>query len=153
MSLEELLVVLNSKKNSKCIISICTFESPIGLICSGADEDVLYFVATDFTNKFQHFLSFLTEELNCKFEIRDDNIILNKLNEELKAYFSGDLKKFTVPIKLYGTEFKKVSTYLLIFFSNWKRNSLHKPVYMEILYSLIYTNTYSWGTISVYNNM
>jgi methylated-DNA-[protein]-cysteine S-methyltransferase len=32
-----------------------------------------------------------------------DNPILRRLHEELKSYFSGTLREFTVPVKLYGT--------------------------------------------------
>ena len=36
-----------------------------------------------------------------------ENAILTKAEEELKAFFAGKLKKFTVPVEVSGTDFQK----------------------------------------------
>ncbi|MCX5826600.1 MAG: methylated-DNA--[protein]-cysteine S-methyltransferase [Deltaproteobacteria bacterium] len=38
---------------------------------------------------------------------KGDNEVLIKAEEELKAFFSGNLKKFTVPVEVSGTDFQK----------------------------------------------
>ena len=37
----------------------------------------------------------------------EDNPVLIKAEEELKAFFSGTLKKFTIPVEVSGTDFQK----------------------------------------------
>lgn len=38
---------------------------------------------------------------------QDDHFILLKTEEQLQAYFSGNLQQFTVPLIFYGTDFQK----------------------------------------------
>jgi methylated-DNA-[protein]-cysteine S-methyltransferase len=37
----------------------------------------------------------------------EENEVLRQAEEELKAFFSGDLKRFTVPVEVSGTDFQK----------------------------------------------
>jgi methylated-DNA-[protein]-cysteine S-methyltransferase len=37
----------------------------------------------------------------------EDNEVLMKAEKELKAFFSGNLKQFTIPVEVWGTDFQK----------------------------------------------
>lgn len=113
MSLHSIISKLakdNTKSNHLVYCKI--FDSPVGKTLAAADDDYLYIVAFEDTKNLEKKLEALSKELSCKF-IEDKNKILQKFEEELKDYFDGKLKKFTVPIKSFGSEFQKVSTYIL----------------------------------------
>ena len=68
-----------------------TFSSPVGNLLIRADEESIIEV------------SFAGEE-----SVNDDDCdLLKRCVEELKMYFAGKLKDFTVPLKLIGTDFRK----------------------------------------------
>ena len=48
--------------------------------------------------------------------LEKDDEVLNRLENELNDYFEGNLKEFTIPLDLIGTDFqKKVWIYILPF--------------------------------------
>ncbi|KAI8436927.1 hypothetical protein MSG28_010353, partial [Choristoneura fumiferana] len=94
-----------SNKSSK-IVYVTTIESPIGELVAAADEEYLYTVIFEDSKAFDKTFKILSEELSCSFK-EQKNDVLKQFEEELKSYLSGNLKKFTVPIKTYGSDFQK----------------------------------------------
>ncbi|XP_063363850.1 methylated-DNA--protein-cysteine methyltransferase [Cydia amplana] len=95
-----------SKKSSKKTVYVCVFESPVGEVIAAADNELLYVVTFEDSKVFEKGFKTLSDELSCNFK-QEKNGILNQFEEELKAYLNGDLKKFSVPIKTYGSDFQK----------------------------------------------
>lgn len=71
-------------------------KSPIGRLTLIASEKKLQFIA------FEH-----EENKYNDVEIKKDHAILVQCEQELKEYFQGMRKKFTVPMELQGTAFQK----------------------------------------------
>lgn len=95
-----------SNKSSK-IVYVTAIESPIGEVVAAADEEYLYTVIFKDSKAFDKTFKILSEELSCNFK-QQKNDVLKQFEEELKSYLSGNHKKFTIPIKTYGSEFQKV---------------------------------------------
>lgn len=83
------------------------YDSPIGkILLVTSDEHLLY-------------LGFLDEDTDIDYEIEEVSILFNVplvqqksyithiTTEQLDAYFKGELKNFTIPIKVFGTTFQK----------------------------------------------
>ncbi|UII33413.1 methylated-DNA--[protein]-cysteine S-methyltransferase [Fulvivirga ulvae] len=66
------------------------YQSPVGGIKISADDDAI--IEACFTGETT---SRTTE-----------NMLIQKCIRELESYFQGDLKQFTIPIKLTGTDFQ-----------------------------------------------
>ena len=72
-------------------MKIHVYNSPVGNLLLRADGDFITEV------------SFAGKEL----VVSDDCELLRKCVAELKMYFEGMLKEFTIPLKLIGTDFRK----------------------------------------------
>ena len=70
-----------------------TYQSPVGKLLIRSDEESIIEV------------SFAGEE-SSQGEADDCNV-LRRCVAELEMYFAGELKEFTVPLKLAGTDFRK----------------------------------------------
>lgn len=95
-----------SNKSSK-IVYVTAIESPIGEVVAAADEEYLYTVIFKDSKALDKTFKILSEVLSFNFK-QQKNDVLKQFEEELKSYLSGNLKKFTIPIKTYGSEFQKV---------------------------------------------
>lgn len=82
-----------------------TFETPLGKMVAYANQDSLLLLDFEDSKYFaKHF-----EEVSSTYGVikKSGNAVLNLLDKELKQYFKGKLKKFTVPVEFTGTEFQK----------------------------------------------
>ncbi len=70
-------------------ISALTLESPLGPLTLMEDDGAIVKLAW------------------CKAETESDTTLLKAAGNELKEYFTGDLKMFSVPLNPAGTEFQK----------------------------------------------
>ncbi len=87
------------------MISTSYFNSPLGTLFLGANEEGVVFVEFASGDK-------ASLEANLKKKLKDEfvegtNPHLAKLEVQLNDYFAGKLKKFDLPLKLTGTEFQK----------------------------------------------
>lgn len=89
-------------------VYVNTFESPVGTVIAAADEDYLYIATFEDSKNFVKCFDVVAKELSCKY-ILEKNEVLQTFEQELSEYFEGKLKKFTVPIKMFGSDFQKVS--------------------------------------------
>lgn len=81
------------------------FDSPLGYIYVGASDEGIYFL--DFKKErveraINEFLIDKKVSIKCE---KNEHIEL--LQRELKEYFNGDRKTFSVPLDLMGTPFQK----------------------------------------------
>lgn len=100
-------IISKFSKNSTTTVYVQTFESPVGKAIAAADDDFLYIVTFEDSRNYESHFEILTKQLSCKF-VEYKNKLLQKFEEELSAYFEGKLKKFSIPIKTFGSEFQKV---------------------------------------------
>ena len=90
---------------AECIM-VAWIESPLGPLVAGAtDEHLLLLEFTD-----RRMLEAQVRTLRKHFNrpiVPGENGILRKIRGELKLYFAGELKKFTVPIAFPGSPFQQ----------------------------------------------
>ncbi|XP_032517420.2 methylated-DNA--protein-cysteine methyltransferase [Danaus plexippus] len=104
MEFSELLTKFS--QNSKKSICILRFDSPIGKIVAAGDDNFLYVVVFEDSKNFEKELRVIADNLSCSF-VEKKSKILEQFECEIKDYFDGNLRKFTVPIKTFGTDFQK----------------------------------------------
>jgi AraC family transcriptional regulator, regulatory protein of adaptative response / methylated-DNA-[protein]-cysteine methyltransferase len=92
-------------KNNK-VVYLNRIETPLGPMLVGATETSLCLL--DFVDRrmLETQLKRLQKKLDCAF-IPGSNDIIQKVVDEITAYFSGTLKEFTVPTDVPGTDFQK----------------------------------------------
>ncbi|XP_028158098.1 uncharacterized protein LOC114351191 [Ostrinia furnacalis] len=95
-----------SVNNSECSVYYYTFDSPLGDITAVADDSYLYMVCFEDSKNNESTIKSISKKLSCSF-VEEKNEVLIKFEEELAAYLDGKLKKFTVPLKMIGTDFQK----------------------------------------------
>ncbi|KAI5635207.1 6-O-methylguanine DNA methyltransferase, DNA binding domain-containing protein [Phthorimaea operculella] len=105
MSLSELLSKYSTKVPSTTLYA-CEMDTPVGKVIAVADDEYLYIVSFEDSKNFEKKLQAVADELFCKF-VEKQNSLLLKFELELKLYFEAGLKKFTIPIKTFGSEFQK----------------------------------------------
>jgi AraC family transcriptional regulator of adaptative response/methylated-DNA-[protein]-cysteine methyltransferase len=92
-------------RNGECLRA-AILETPLGPMLAVAGEEGL--CQLDFADR--RGLERLHHEMRRRFGlpiVPGDNATLRKLREELRAWFDGRLRQFTVPIAPRGTEFQK----------------------------------------------
>ena len=90
---------------AECIM-VAWMESPLGPLVAGATDEHL--VLLEFTDR--RMLETQVKSLRKYFDrpiVPGENAILKTLREELKRYFAGELKKFTVPLAFPGSQFQR----------------------------------------------
>jgi len=95
-----------SEATTKEVIYTATIETPMGNMIAGATEQGICLL--EFTERAilnQEFKD-LKRLLNAEIE-EGENKHFSLLRKELKEYFEGKLKKFTVPLVIVGTGFQK----------------------------------------------
>ncbi|WP_150468138.1 methylated-DNA--[protein]-cysteine S-methyltransferase [Francisella sp. SYW-9] len=102
--LKESLKKIN-KDNFKNNFFIQEIKTPIGTIIAIADNEYLYTCCHIKDSKIQS-IEKLLKAYSARLSFQKNNI-LEKVKFELDQYFSKKLKKFSIPIKLTGTEFQK----------------------------------------------
>ncbi|MED7788195.1 methylated-DNA--[protein]-cysteine S-methyltransferase [Francisella sp. 19X1-34] len=102
--LKEQLIKIN-KDNFKNSFSIQEIKTPIGTIIAIADDEYLYTCCHIKDSKIQS-IEKLLKIYSAKLSFQKNNI-LEKTEFELDQYFNKKLKKFSIPLKLTGTEFQK----------------------------------------------
>lgn len=94
------------KATSTECITVTWVESPLGPLVAGATGKHL--VLLEFTDRRMLDTQFVT--LRKAFRrpiVPGTNAVLERLRRELAQYFSGKLKKFSVPLEFPGSEFQK----------------------------------------------
>lgn len=91
--------------STECI-TVTWVESPLGPLVAGATEKHL--VLLEFTDRRMLDTQFVTlRRVFGRPIVPGTNAVLEQLRHELAQYFTGNLKKFTVPLEFPGSEFQK----------------------------------------------
>ncbi|AZQ44457.1 methylated-DNA--[protein]-cysteine S-methyltransferase [Nonlabens ponticola] len=87
-------------------IFIQQFKSRFGKLIIGVHNDKLCLCDWKYRAKRQQIDERIKQYLNAEFVQKNHELIDETVNQ-LNKYFIGDLRSFTVPIKLSGTDFQK----------------------------------------------
>lgn len=95
-----------SQTIDKSVLNIVRFTTPIGpMFACASNKGVCLLEFTD-RRMLETEFSDLCKRLNAVI-LPGDNLYLDNVQSELQEYFSGQRKKFTVPLHTPGTEFQK----------------------------------------------
>lgn len=95
------------------IISHISFQTPLGLLDACATNEGICMLEYSDRKGIEKEFDFLRKMLNA--EIEDgDNQHLQKLDYEIREYFNGVRKEFSVPIVMAGSDFQKQVWSLLL---------------------------------------
>ena len=95
----------NQAKNIS-IVTITRILTPLGPILAGTtDKGICIFEFVD-RRMIETQLKKLTVLLNCEF-VPGSHKLLDEANVQIQSYFKGELKEFSLPIDVPGTEFQK----------------------------------------------
>jgi O-6-methylguanine DNA methyltransferase len=73
---------------------------------AGATDDALYFFEFSDRRRLEKQLDRLRARLDCVL-VPGGNDILERTTAEVESYFSGDVRRFTIPLVAPGTEFQR----------------------------------------------
>lgn len=96
-----------SKSSKKNIVSLNRILTPLGPMLAGASDEGICLLEFMDRRMLNTQLKILSKRLDCNFVLGSNNFI-NHLNDELKNYFNGTIKNFSVPIVFRGTNFQKL---------------------------------------------
>lgn len=111
----DFLLKLNKTSSTSSTVTtvyVASFQYEIGTIVAAGDDQFLYIVVFKDSKNIRDIFEKIAKELSCEFISKKNNLLQN-FEEELEEYFSGKLKKFTTPIKTFGTDFQKVCFHVL----------------------------------------
>ncbi len=92
-------------RRTECLL-VTWIESPLGPLIAGATDKHL--VLLEFTDRRMLEAQFVSlRKLFKRPIVPGDNPILRSVRDELVRYFSGTLKRFTVPLEFPGSEFQR----------------------------------------------
>ncbi|CAF4933928.1 unnamed protein product [Pieris macdunnoughi] len=97
---------LNKISASSTKVYVATFDFEIGMIMAAGDDEFLYIVAFKDSKNVKDIFVKVAKELSCEF-VNKKNKLLENFEVQLKDYFDGKLKNFSIPIKFFGTDFQK----------------------------------------------
>jgi AraC family transcriptional regulator of adaptative response/methylated-DNA-[protein]-cysteine methyltransferase len=96
----------HSKLNTDNPLSVAWHETAMGRMVSISDETALYML--EFTNRVKMLAQVKRlHRLHKRPILMGRTAIAEQIESELRAYFAGDLKRFTTPLTLTGTDFQK----------------------------------------------
>lgn len=81
-------------------LSYRQWQSPVGVLHLGASPEKILFVA------YEDNVAAVVKSLKAEL-VEEETAVLTFALQELESYFRGDLRRFTVPYELHGTDFQK----------------------------------------------
>ncbi|WP_454782008.1 bifunctional transcriptional activator/DNA repair enzyme AdaA [Legionella sp. WA2022007384] len=94
------------------VLKASWFDSPLGPLLAVADEEALHLLEFVDRRGLEREVERLRNKMNAAI-IPGDTAPLRSIEKELKAYFSGALKKFNTPVQMLGTPFQKMAWHAL----------------------------------------
>lgn len=101
-----------AKKTTVKMLTASFIMTPIGRMLALADECCLYLLEFDNRRGLEREIERLRSRLNARI-IHGTNTLLQQLEQELAAYFSGTFAGFTIPLYLSGSDFQQAVWNLL----------------------------------------
>lgn len=92
-------------RTSECVL-VTRLLTPLGPMVAGATDEGVCLLEFADRRMFETQVKRLKKWLNCAM-VPGSNEHLNRLGEEITAYFEGNLKRFTIPVVMPGTDFQR----------------------------------------------
>lgn len=105
-SFKNVFGVSPSESKQKNLINITRIETPLGSMFACATEKGICLLEFSDRKMLETELKWLSKHLNANI-IQGANKHFDQLQQELKEYFDGKRKEFTVPLFMPGTEFQQ----------------------------------------------
>jgi AraC family transcriptional regulator of adaptative response/methylated-DNA-[protein]-cysteine methyltransferase len=94
-----------SRAGSTSLVTMTRYLSPLGPMLVGATDEAVCLLEFTDRRMLQTQLRRLAGRLSCSFA-PGTNPVIDLAVDELEAYFTGDLQRFTMPIHTPGTDFQ-----------------------------------------------
>jgi AraC family transcriptional regulator of adaptative response/methylated-DNA-[protein]-cysteine methyltransferase len=88
------------------VLTVSRILTPLGPMIAGATDEALHFLEFSDRRKLERQLEVLRRRLRCEL-LPGSNALLERLDEEIAAYFDGDLREFATPLSTPGTPFQQ----------------------------------------------
>lgn len=95
-----------SAARTSILLTVTRVLTPLGPMVAAASEAALYLLEFADRRMLETQIATLRRRLGCTL-VPGDNEVLDRVDQELAAYFTGDLREFTVPMEYPGTEFQR----------------------------------------------
>lgn len=105
-SFKNILGISPKLSSQKSIVDLARIETPLGPMFAGATKTGICLLEFTDRKMLESEFKLIKKKLNADI-IYGSNKHLDQLMEQMKAYFAGTLKNFTVPLDLLGTDFQK----------------------------------------------
>jgi AraC family transcriptional regulator of adaptative response/methylated-DNA-[protein]-cysteine methyltransferase len=94
-----------SRRSGECVV-VAMIESPLGPLIAGANEKGIVLLEYTDRRMLENNLKRLRRRFNCGV-VPGRHSLLDQLEQELKAYFEGSRRQFTLPLAARGTPFQE----------------------------------------------
>lgn len=88
------------------VLQVTRVLTPLGPMIAGGTEDALHFFEFSDRRRLERQVERLRKRLACAF-VPGRNGALDRAEAEIEAYFGGELREFSVPLRAPGTEFQR----------------------------------------------
>ena len=95
-----------AKSGNRIVVYLNRILTPLGPMLAGATDEGICLLEFMDRRMLNTQLKILSKRLKCSF-LLGNNIFIDQLAEELKNFFNGTLKNFSVPLIFSGTDFQK----------------------------------------------
>jgi AraC family transcriptional regulator of adaptative response/methylated-DNA-[protein]-cysteine methyltransferase len=94
------------RSNAVKHVVVRMIESPVGALQLGATEDGVCLMEFADRRALPTELGLLEKTFKCAV-VPGTNALVDRLEDELRRYFAGELREFTVPLEMVGTPFQR----------------------------------------------
>jgi AraC family transcriptional regulator of adaptative response/methylated-DNA-[protein]-cysteine methyltransferase len=95
-----------ARSRSRCVVHICRIATPLGELIAGATDDGLCLAEFSERRGLERQQETLRRRLDAVLT-PGSHPLLAQLDDQLRAYFSGQLQRFRLPLQLPGTDFQR----------------------------------------------
>jgi AraC family transcriptional regulator of adaptative response/methylated-DNA-[protein]-cysteine methyltransferase len=92
--------------NGDMVLRVTRVLTPLGPMIAGATGEALHFFEFSDRRCLEKQVERLRRRLGCTF-VPGNSRILERTQEEIEAYFQGELRRFTIPLLAPGTDFQR----------------------------------------------
>jgi AraC family transcriptional regulator of adaptative response/methylated-DNA-[protein]-cysteine methyltransferase len=87
------------------VVTVTRFSTPLGVMFAAATDDMVCLLEFADRPMLETQLQRMRARIGCRY-LPGTNVVLQRLEKELSAYFDGELSTFTIPLLKTGTPFQ-----------------------------------------------
>jgi AraC family transcriptional regulator of adaptative response/methylated-DNA-[protein]-cysteine methyltransferase len=97
-----------SQSQMQSLITLSQISTPLGPMYAGASDKGICFLEFTDRKMINGQIEDLQKQMKAKF-VKGKSELLDRLESQLEAYFSGQRREFDLPLDLHGTDFQKLA--------------------------------------------